>query len=88
MGKANPDPPGTEDKQGMFELSLEDTLAQKARGVQVNARPSSRSSSGYNPYDAEPARTSKEPRRKPTDLRKLSEWIRLQREVEDLKKQS
>jgi hypothetical protein len=66
------------------ELSLEDTLSQKARGLW---RASKTGRSGYNPYDTGP--TEKAPRsaqaKKPTDLRKLSEWIRLTREVEALK---
>ncbi len=41
---------------------------------------------GYDPYDAEPTARLKAPagKHKPTDLRKLSEWIRLKREVEQL----
>jgi hypothetical protein len=70
--------------EGLSELSLEDTLAQKMRGVAVKSRPAV---AGYNPYDAEPAGRSKE-QRKPTDLRKLSEWILTQRKVEQLKKQN
>ncbi len=63
-------------------LSLEDTIAQRMRGAAVKRSVVS----GYNPYNAEPATTSKQPgsKRKPTDLRKLSEWIRLKREVEQL----
>ena len=69
-------------------LSLEDTRAQKLRVAPGKARPLS----GYNPYDAlAPLRASDskkadEDKRKPTDLRKLSEWIRVQRQVEALKK--
>lgn len=45
---------------------------------------------GYNPYDALPAAKAKtktkaaEQKPKATDLRKLSEWIRLQRQVAEL----
>jgi hypothetical protein len=65
------------------DLSLEDTVAQKLRGVPVKARTGV---GGYNPYDAVPAANSKseEAKPKPTDLRKLSEWIRLQRQVAEL----
>jgi hypothetical protein len=70
------------------ELSLEDTLALRNRGVAVIVDPGS----GYNPYDTgppaggRPARESVAPTGKRTDLRKLSDWIRVQRKVEDLKK--
>jgi hypothetical protein len=73
-----PAPPAAEPK-----LSLEDTVAQKMRGLPVKARTGV---GGYNPYDAEPAAKpkSEEAKPKPTDLRKLSEWIRLQRQVAEL----
>jgi hypothetical protein len=66
-----------------LKLSLEDTLAQKIRGVPTKSRAGV---IGYNPYDAEPAGKPKqaEGKPKPTDLRKLSEWIRLQRQVAEL----
>ena len=67
------------------ELSLEDTIAQNLRGVPAKTRGVV---SGYNPYDAGvAAKTPTAAPRKPTDLRKLSEWIRLTREVAELKKQ-
>jgi hypothetical protein len=71
-----------------FELSLEDTLSQQRRGVspQGNKGPVV----GYNPYDtpvdAKKPVADPDAKRKPTDLRKLSEWIRLQRQVQALKK--
>ncbi len=72
-----------------FDLSLEDTLAQRQRGLAVT--PKKPVVSGYNPYDrgnaARRAPPPEQPPRKPTDLRKLSEWIRLQRQVEQLKKE-
>jgi hypothetical protein len=63
-------------------LSLEDTISQKMRGVAAKRS----GVSGYNPYDAEPTAGAPRPdgKRKRTDLRKLSEWIRLRREVERL----
>ena len=63
-------------------LSLEDTIAQKMRGVPVKRNVVG----GYNPYDADPAAKpgNAAGKRKPTDLRKLSEWIRLKREVAEL----
>ena len=68
-----------------LDLSLEDTIAQKMRGVTPRLKSGA---SGYNPYDAT---VSKPPgaggeANKPTDLRKLSEWIRLTRQVAALKK--
>ena len=76
-----------------FELSLEDTLSQHRRVSPPGAKGAV---GGYNPYDTpigstddrNPRKTdvAPEPKRKPTDLRKLSEWIRLQRQVEALKK--
>jgi hypothetical protein len=65
------------------ELSLEDTLSQKARGLRTAAKTGQ---SGYNPYDTEinDKTNASEKKKKPTDLRKLSEWIRLKREVEAL----
>jgi hypothetical protein len=64
-------------------FSLEDTMTQKMRGVPTKSRTAV---VGYNPYDAEPAAKAKPAaaRPKPTDLRKLSEWIRLQRQVAEL----
>jgi hypothetical protein len=77
-----------------FELSLEDTLSQHRRGVSPSGAKGT--VGGYNPYDTPIGSTddrnprksgaAPDPKRKPTDLRKLSEWIRLQRQVEALKK--
>lgn len=71
-----------------MELSLEDTLAQKMRGLPVKKRIPV---TGYNPYDATPTgggtKDSSKAQKKPTDLRKLSEWIRLNRQVNELKKE-
>ncbi len=71
-----------------FEFSLEDTIAPRG-GSQGDRK--GKPVVGYDPYDrtaaAKPPPPEVEPRRKPTDLRKLSEWIRLQREVEALKKE-
>jgi len=75
------DPPPAESKS---DLSLEDTIAQKIRGVTPRAKSGV---SGYNPYDAVPSKPAKGESNKPTDLRKLSEWIRLTRQVEALKKE-
>lgn len=70
-----------------LDFSLEDTIV--TRGHPTSPHNKARPVVGYNPYDrtagSKPPPAA-EPRRKPTDLRKLSEWIRLQREVEALKK--
>jgi hypothetical protein len=82
-----PEPEATPPAPEEPNLSLEDTIAQKMRGVPVKARTSV---GGYNPYDAEPAAKGKgkgkgeTQKSKTTDLRKLSEWIRLQRQVAEL----
>jgi hypothetical protein len=72
-----------------LEFTLEDTVTTRALGGRPG--PKSKPVIGYNPYDrtsgAKKPPPQIEPRRKPTDLRKLSEWIRLQREVEALKKE-
>ncbi len=78
--ESKPEPkPATEAE---VKLSLEDTIAQRMRGAAVKRT----GVAGYNPYDAEPTAGSTGPdgKRKRTDLRKLSEWIRLKREVEEL----
>jgi hypothetical protein len=75
-----PDSPPAESKS---DLSLEDTIAQKIRGVTPRAKSGV---AGYNPYDAAASNPPKGAANKPTDLRKLSEWIRLTRQVEALKK--
>ena len=71
------------------EFTLEDTVA--TRGLTSTPALKSKPVIGYNPYErtagAKKPPPEIEPRRKPTDLRKLSEWIRLQREVEALKKE-
>ncbi len=71
--------------QPNFDLSLEDTYAQKLRGVATRAKTGV---SGYNPYDAAPSKRLMGTPPKATDLRKLSEWIRLTRQVAALKKES
>jgi len=77
-----------------LELSLEDTAAQLRRGLQPpTGHPVT---GGYNPYDVAPGKLgarpdrgarpdAPKPERKRTDLRKLSEWIQLQRRVQTLK---
>jgi hypothetical protein len=68
------------------ELSLEATIEQKQRIISsVSGGSKRRGVDGYNPYDAVPTPKPGDAKRKPTDLRKLSEWIRAQRQVESLK---
>jgi hypothetical protein len=59
-------------------LRLEDTVAQRMRGLNVATTPNG---SGYNPYDTFP-NTSASGIRKYSDLKKLSEWIRAKRLAE------
>jgi hypothetical protein len=79
--KSNPDP--VPEAKPDPKLSLEDTIAQRLRGVTPRSRTGV---TGYNPYDAVPPEKppEDEDKGKPTDLRKLSEWIRLQREIAEL----
>ena len=83
VNSRNPDPQDSISADGLDELSLEDTLSQKMRGIPVKTRTPV---TGYNPYDAVPKGKSKEAARKPTDLRKLSEHIKKMRELEERKR--
>jgi len=83
VSKHRPDPSDSPPADSKSDLSLEDTIAQKIRGVTARAKSGV---SGYNPYDAVPSKPAAAQANKPTDLRKLSEWIRLTRQVEALKK--
>jgi hypothetical protein len=68
-------------KDKPIELSLEDEDELLSRGKPRLP------AGAYNPYDVDP-RTGKKTARAPaarTDLRKLSEWIKLKREVDELK---
>jgi hypothetical protein len=64
-----------------LELKLED------EEQPPHARTVTKLKGGYDPYDRDPARKNKPQvaNHEATDLRKLSEWIRLKREVEELK---
>ncbi|HEY2417396.1 MAG TPA: hypothetical protein VGH84_05710 [Steroidobacteraceae bacterium] len=84
MKKPHPDPTEPAPAKPNSELSLEDTIAQRSRGVTPRVKSVV---SGYNPYDAIPTKPGSGGANKPTDLRKLSEWIRLTRQVEALKKE-
>jgi hypothetical protein len=81
VSKRDTKPEATPAAERDLKLSLEDTIAQKMRGVPTKSRTGV---VGYNPYNAEPAAKAKNAEPKPTDLRKLSEWIRLQRQVAEL----
>jgi hypothetical protein len=67
-----------------LELALEDTLARKMRGLDVT--PTAKPQDGYNPYDTWPSIQAPDAAKRPTDLQRLSEWIRLKRQIETLKK--
>jgi len=84
VSKHKPDQPEPVPANPEGGLSLEDTLAQRMRGVAKRAKSAV---SGYNPYDMAPTPPAPEAAKKPTDLRKLSEWIRLTRQVAALKKE-
>jgi hypothetical protein len=47
--------------------------------------PPAKSEAGCNPYDTFPNLRANDPARRQSDLRRLSEWIRLKRQVEALK---
>jgi hypothetical protein len=84
VSKPIPDRPDPEPAASQSSLSLEDTVAQNLRGVTPRIKSGV---SGYNPYDAAPTHApAGDLRKPPTDLRKLSEWIRLTRQVAALKK--
>jgi hypothetical protein len=88
VSKPNPEQsePNSEVSEDGLSLSLEDTVAQRMRGIAKRAKGGV--VGGYNPYDMEPTAPKKaEATEKPTDLRKLSEWIRLTRQVAALKKE-
>lgn len=64
-----------------IELSLEDTVAAKMR----LKYPDKASRAGHDPYQLDDARkpaAEAEEKKKPTDLRELSKWIKAQRELE------
>jgi hypothetical protein len=83
VSKLTPDRSEDEPTDAKANLSLEDTVAQNMRGVIPRIKSGV---SGYNPYDAAVSKTPAAEPPKPTDLRKLSEWIRLTRQVAALKK--
>ncbi len=66
-----------------IELSLEDEDALLERGAKKAL-----AQGAYNPYDVDPRRGKKAVEKgntTRTDLRQLSKWIKLKREIEDLK---
>ncbi|MEO7774009.1 MAG: hypothetical protein ABIT36_05925 [Steroidobacteraceae bacterium] len=76
------DPRKQQRREPVPELKLEeedDSLCRQ--GIKTNLK------GGYDPYDRDPLKKAKKPAtsHQRTDLRKLSEWIRLKREVEELK---
>jgi hypothetical protein len=60
------------------DLSLESTGSQAMRGLSVQ----NGSSSGHNPYDTMPNTSSSTGMQRLADMRRLSEWIRMKRELE------
>ena len=59
---------------GTFELALDE----QARSAKVGH--------GYNPYDTYPSVRRDDSTARQADLRRLSEWIRTKKQVEELKK--
>ena len=59
---------------GTFELALDE----QARAAKVGH--------GYDPYETYPSVRRADSTARQTDLRRLSEWIRTQKQVEELKK--
>jgi hypothetical protein len=55
------------------------------KGSSLEEPPPGKSEAGSNPYDTFPNLRSKDPAHRHSDLRRLSEWIRLKRQVEALK---
>lgn len=84
--RREPEPPAAERApEPALELRLEEDDGDTVRrhGLKPKLK------GGYDPYDRDPLKKKKmEVVRQSPDLRKLSEWIRLKREVEELKKQS
>jgi hypothetical protein len=66
---------GNTDRLKVLDLSIDDPYGPRAAG------------DGYNPYDTWPSVQSSDSTRRNKDLRRLSEWIRLKRQVEALKEQ-
>ncbi len=60
------------------DLSLESTSSQTLRGLYVD----NGSSTGWNPYDTVPNTATSTGMHRLDDMRRLSEWIRLKRELE------
>jgi hypothetical protein len=87
MGQHKPKKSGsnTQKLKAIPELSLEDDDSELAR----RHGPKAKLKGGYDPYDRDPLASKKLPpgKQPSTDLRKLSEWIRLKREVEELRQQ-
>ena len=63
-------------------LSLESTGSQTMRGLRALGG----NSSGYNPYDTIPNTSSTTGMHRLEDMRRLSEWIRMKRDLERNKK--
>ena len=86
MNSRIPDKRETNADDDPAEISLKIPSPRGCAGLPVKTR----TTGGYNPYDTVPLDRSKgkdKLRKKPTDLRKLSEWITRTREVKKLKKE-
>ena len=73
-GKLQPDA----GKHEADDLELESTSSQTMRGIRLSRQ---FGSGGYNPYDTIPNASSSTGVHRMQDMRRLSEWIRLKREM-------
>lgn len=63
-------------------LSLEDTVAAKMR----LRYPGKAARAGQDPYQLDELPKPEQEKKKPTDLRELSKWIKARREIDELNK--
>ncbi|HEX9138848.1 MAG TPA: hypothetical protein VF848_03610 [Steroidobacteraceae bacterium] len=67
------------------EEPLDEDTTERLLALAEDASPESEGA-GFNPYDTYPCVNKTDSTQRNADLRKLSEWIRLKRQVEQLKK--
>jgi hypothetical protein len=75
-------PPADLSTADTVELELESTSSQTLRGLTLPAS----SSNGSNPYDSVPGASTATGQHRIADMRRLSEWIRMKRDLERNKK--
>jgi|HubBroStandDraft_3_1064219.scaffolds.fasta_scaffold1067558_1 hypothetical protein len=67
------------------EEPLDEDTTERLLALAEDAAPEAEGAS-FNPYDTYPSVSKPDSEQRNADLRKLSEWIRLKRQVEQLKK--